>query len=122
MIVEKSHIEEGFTFLEMVFVVLLLATLATIAVLNYSGVQHDTAKELVGVDFKVIRAALRSYYLENKSFPATLEDLVTSNYLSEQPFDKLDPRQTALYSYTVDAGSCTIGSTIDTNLSMMITP
>jgi prepilin-type N-terminal cleavage/methylation domain-containing protein len=122
MFVEKCHNEKGFTFLEMIFVVLLLATLAAIAVLNYSGVQNDTAKELVKVDFKVIRAALCSYYLENKSFPGTLGDLVTTHYLSEQPFDKLDPRQTAFYSYTINTSSCTIGSTIDTNLSMTITP
>jgi prepilin-type N-terminal cleavage/methylation domain-containing protein len=122
MFVEKCQCERGFTFLEMIFVVLILATLAAIAVLNYSGVQHDTTKELVGVDFKIIRAALRSYYLENKSFPGTLGDLVTTNYLSEQPFDKLDPKQAAFYSYSVNTSSCTIGSTIDSNLSMTITP
>jgi prepilin-type N-terminal cleavage/methylation domain-containing protein len=123
MNVEKCQKENGFTFLELIFVVLLLATLAGIAMLNYSRIQQDTAKELVNVDLKVIRAALRSYYLEKKDFPTALHNLVNENYLSEEPFDKLDPGHAAVYEYTrISASSCTIRSTIDSNLSMTVTP
>lgn len=86
MIVEFIHKETGFTFIEMIFVVLLLSTLLTIASLNFTDLQNQTTGQIVEVDLAVIRAAARAYYMDNQQFPVNIGQL--SNYLADTPEDK----------------------------------
>lgn len=99
MIVENYRKSEGFTFLELIIVVLLLATLASVAMLNYSGLQETATQDLVKTDLQVLRAALRSYYLEKTTFPTSLNQLVADKIMDELPDDKFAGGSGVIYRY-----------------------
>lgn len=91
--------EAGFTIVELVFVMVVLSVLVSIASLTYSGLQTQATKDLVELDLKVIRAAARTYYLKHGTFPAGLVILATDGYLDELPKDKFEPN----LDYSFDA-------------------
>lgn len=99
---------KGFTFIEMIFVVLLLSTLAVTITLNFSGLQDDTVKDIVQIDLKVIRSAARTYYLEKGQFPNTLEDL--NAYFDELPNDKYVVSGNQPYQLRSSDKTCTVWS------------
>ncbi|HYH03922.1 MAG TPA: hypothetical protein VEC37_12525 [Bacillota bacterium] len=105
MFVEIYRKSEGFTFLELIFVVLLLATLASVAMLNYSGLQEGTTRDLVKAELQVLRAALRSYYLEMNTFPADLNQLVTDKIMDGLPDDKFIEGSGVSYRYQRNSSS-----------------
>lgn len=78
--------EAGFTVVELVFVMVVLAILVSIATLSYSGLQTQATKDLAEFDMKVIGSAARTYYMKNGAFPANLAAL--DPYLDELPKDK----------------------------------
>lgn len=86
-----KNFEAGFTVIEVVFVMVVLAILVSIATMTYSGLQTQATKDLVMVDLKVIRAAARSYHMKHQAFPAALVTLATDGYLDELPKDKFAP-------------------------------
>lgn len=109
--VKFTPAEAGLTFLELIFTVLLLATLASIAMLNYGELQQDTVRELAGTDLKVIRAALRSYYLDHGTFPDNLARLVEVKLLDAVPDDKfLDGSGTKYHYQLMSASSAKLWS------------
>jgi general secretion pathway protein G len=83
--------EAGFTLIELVFVVLILSVLVSIATLTYSNFQNRATTDLVWVDLKVIRAAARTYYMNHQTFPSDIQNLVDNGYLDELPGDKFAP-------------------------------
>jgi prepilin-type N-terminal cleavage/methylation domain-containing protein len=122
MFSEYRNKNNGFTFLEMILVIFILTIVASIAMLNYSGLQQATVNDLVKTDLKVLRAALRSYHLENDDFPATLDELVTQHFLDENPVDKYLSGGGATYRYQRDsADSCTVWSA-GPDLTLTVTP
>ena len=102
--------EAGFTFLELMYVVILITILVTMATLNFSSLQNDTTEELVRVDLKVLRAAARAYYLKNGTFPPDLKTLVSDGYLDELPHDKFVRGGGADYLFVSGATTYTIWS------------
>lgn len=83
--------EAGFTIVELVFVMVVLSVLVSIATLTYSGLQTKATKDLAELDLKVIQAATRTYYLKHGTFPTDLVNLATDGYLDELPKDKFEP-------------------------------
>lgn len=83
--------ENGFTFIEMITVVLLISILATVAMLEYSGIQRQVKTDLVHADLKILRAAVRAYYMDHHAYPPDLHHLATEGYLEENPDDKFAP-------------------------------
>lgn len=83
--------EAGFTIVEVVFVMVVLATLVSIATMTYSGLQNQAIKDLVMVDLKVIRSAARTYHMKHQGFPDAPVNLATDGYLDELPKDKFAP-------------------------------
>lgn len=83
--------QEGFTFIELILVILLLSTLLSVAVLNYSSLHEQTLTDLARADLHVLRAAVKSYYLKHQTFPDSLNALVSNpneHYMDELPQDK----------------------------------
>jgi general secretion pathway protein G len=80
--------EGGFSLIELLFVITILAILIPIATLTYSGIQTKITTDLVNVDLKVIGSAARTYEMKNGTFPISIQTLVDDGYLDELPKDK----------------------------------
>lgn len=77
----------GFTMIELMVVLAILATILTLAAPRYFT-NVDKAKESVlHEDLFVMRDAINQYFTDKGSYPATLEALVDAKYLRAIPVD-----------------------------------
>ena len=82
----RSHCR-GFTLIELVLVMALIALLLTLAVPRYFQ-SVETAKQTVLVDnLRLTREVLDKFYADTGAYPETLDELVEKNYLKALPFD-----------------------------------
>jgi len=86
---ENALIAHGFTLIELIVVMAIVATLLTLALPRYfSGV--DRAKEAVlRENLAVMRNALDQFHADTGKYPESLEDLVTRKYLRRVPVDPI---------------------------------
>ena len=79
----------GFTLLEMMIVLAIIAILVGIAAGRYDrSVQHARETALKS-DLKTMRTAIEQYTLDKQAAPQSLEDLVAAKYLREVPTDPI---------------------------------
>jgi len=79
----------GFTLIELMVVMVLIALLLTIAVPRYFGT-IDTGKASVQrQNLSAIRDAIDKYYGDVGKYPETLQDLVDKKYLRSIPVDPI---------------------------------
>ncbi|MCG2583857.1 type II secretion system protein [Massilia sp. TS11] len=77
----------GFTMVELMVAMAILATILALAVPRYFG-NIDAAKESVlREDLYLLRDAIDKFYSDNGKYPNALEDLVTKKYLRKIPVD-----------------------------------
>ncbi len=104
-----ARVARGFTLIELMVVMVLIALLLTIAVPRYFGT-IDTGKQSVQrQNISAIRDAIDKYYGDQGKYPETLQDLVDKKYLRSVPVDPLtglpnwvavppsDPNLTGIY-------------------------
>lgn len=87
---------KGFTLIELIVVIALIAILSAVILISYSGAQkrsHDSKRK---ADLNAIATAAMAYYSSHKSFygangsvDITAEPLVSEGFLSEMPIDPL---------------------------------
>jgi general secretion pathway protein G len=83
----------GFTLIELMVVMVLIALLLTLAVPRYFGT-IDTGKQSVQrQNISSIRDAIDKYYGDVGKYPETLQDLVDKKYLRSIPVDPLTNKQ-----------------------------
>lgn len=92
----------GFTLIEVLVTVTIIALLTAISVSSYASVNRSSRDSTRLSDAGQIRAALESYHSDEDSYPASLSSLV-GTYLSSVP---TDPKPTAggEYSYVATSG------------------
>lgn len=79
----------GFTLIELIVVLAIVALLAAIAGPRYLG-QLDRSKEaILRADLATMREAVDRYYGDVGRYPASLEELVQKRYLRAVPVDPL---------------------------------
>ena len=79
----------GFTLIELMVVMVLIALLLTLAVPRYFST-IDTGKQRVQLqNISAIRDAIDKYYGDVGKYPATLQDLVDKKYLRSVPVDPI---------------------------------
>ncbi len=78
---------QGFTLVELMVVMLIIAVLAAIAIPSYLGTIKATREAVLKEDLHVIRGAIDSYTLDKGKAPQALDDLVQAGYLHEIPTD-----------------------------------
>jgi general secretion pathway protein G len=82
-----SNVESGFTLLELLIVMVIIATLAAIAVPSYVRNIQRAKEAVLREDLHVLRNAIDSYTVDKQQAPQSLDDLVSSGYLHEIPND-----------------------------------
>lgn len=84
----KKH--EGFTLLEMLIVLLVIAVLIILFVPNLSKQQSSINKQGDEALTKVIQTQSEMYYLDHSTRPKDLDELVQGGYISKEQKDKAE--------------------------------
>jgi general secretion pathway protein G len=77
----------GFTLIELMVVMVLIALLLTIAVPRYFGTIDSGKLSVQRQNISAIRDAIDKYYGDLAKYPETLQDLVDKKYLRSVPVD-----------------------------------
>jgi general secretion pathway protein G len=116
----------GFTLVELMIVMLIIAVLASIAIPSYVSTLRAGREAVLREDLHVLRGAIDGYTIDKGKPPQALDDLVQAGYLHEIPVDPTthsrdtwvansdqsynDPDQTEPGITTVYSGSEEVGS------------
>src|SRR5579864_1131380 len=84
--------DAGFTLLELLIVMIIIATLAAMAIPAYTRNVQAAKEAVLREDLQVMRTAIGSYTVDKQKAPQALEDLVTAGYLKAIPKDPITGR------------------------------
>lgn len=79
--------EDGFTLLELLLVLFIVALLAAVAVPNVQTILIKSREAALMENLSVMRRALDEYHADKGQFPEELEQLVTEKYIRFIPND-----------------------------------
>jgi type II secretion system protein G len=77
----------GFTLIEMLVVMAIIALLLTIAVPRYFGSLDKSKEVTLKENLQVLRVTLDKFYADKGRYPDTLDQLVEEKYLRSVPID-----------------------------------
>jgi general secretion pathway protein G len=81
--------KEGFTLIEMLVVMVIIATLLTIAVPRYFRSLERSREAVLHQDLASLRESIDNFYGDTGKYPETLTTLVQSHYLRAVPVDPI---------------------------------
>jgi general secretion pathway protein G len=81
--------EEGFTLIELITVVALVAILAAIALPNYRVAIIQSKEAVLHENLFRMRDVIDQYYVDKGQYPSSLETLVEEGYLRKLPEDPI---------------------------------
>jgi general secretion pathway protein G len=79
----------GFTLVELLVVLSILALLLTLAVPKYFTSIEKAKNATLKQDLNTLRESLDKYYADNGQYPKTLDDLVEHKYIRKLPVDPI---------------------------------
>lgn len=82
----------GFTLIELMVVMAVIATLMTIAMPRYFSSLENSKDTTLAQSLSVMREALDQYYGDRGRYPDSLEQLVAERYLRSLPVDPIIER------------------------------
>lgn len=86
---KRSKFEAGFTMIELMIVMAIMAILTTLAVMSYTVAVKHAKEAVLREDLQVMRTAIQSYTMDKEKAPQSLDDLVQSGYLRKIPVDPM---------------------------------
>jgi general secretion pathway protein G len=92
-IARAPRVSGGFTLIELMVVMVLIAVLLTIAVPRYFGTIDNGKVSVQRQNIAAIRDAIDKYYGDVGKYPDVLQDLVDKKYLREVPVDPLTDKR-----------------------------
>jgi general secretion pathway protein G len=81
--------KQGFTLVELLVVLAILALLLTLAVPRYFTSIERAKDATLKHDLNTLREGIDKYYADNGQYPKTLEDLVEKKYIRKLPLDPI---------------------------------
>lgn len=84
--------QRGFTLLELLFVLVIVALLASLVAPMLGGSIEQAREAALKQDLNVMRKAIDDYYADHGKYPAELAVLVERRYLRAIPVDPLTQR------------------------------
>lgn len=85
----RRRAQAGFTLIELMVVVALIAVLAGMGVVQYRNSVVRTKEAVLMEDLFRMRDAIDQYYADKAKYPASLETLVSEGYLRQVPKDPI---------------------------------
>jgi prepilin-type N-terminal cleavage/methylation domain-containing protein len=79
----------GFTLVELLVVMAIIATLLTVALPRYFGSVEKSKEVTLRQSLGVMRDAIDKFYADNGRYPDRLEDLVEKRYIRAVPVDPI---------------------------------
>lgn len=79
--------KNGFTMIELLVAVTILALLVSIAAPRYFGNMDRAKEDVLKEDLYIMRDAIDKFYSDRSRYPETLEELVAERYLRKVPID-----------------------------------
>jgi general secretion pathway protein G len=95
--------ESGFTLIELMIVMAIIAILATLAIPSYVTAIKHAREAVLKEDLHVLRAAIDSYTMDKQKAPQSLDDLVQEGYLKVIPEDPMTHSKDTWVTETSDA-------------------
>ena len=80
---------QGFTLIELMVVMTIIVTLATIAMVQYRQSVQLARESVLKDDLFKMRDAIDQYYADKTQYPSTIDDLVSAGYLRSLPKDPI---------------------------------
>src|SRR5262245_10597053 len=87
----RARAQRGFTFMELLIVMVIIAILAAVAIPRYLQHLHRAKEVALQQDIWTMRRAIDFYWQDKEKPPATLQDLVTAGYIRDIPKDPVGP-------------------------------
>lgn len=81
--------KSGFTLVELMVVMAIIALLLSLAVPRYFGSVDRSKETILKEDLFLMRDALQKYYADKSQYPDNLDDLVSQKYLRKIPVDPI---------------------------------
>lgn len=81
--------KSGFTLIELMVVLAVIATLLAIAVPRYFASLEKSREAVLHQDLALLRETLDKYYGDRGKYPDAIDDLVNSKYLRSVPVDPI---------------------------------
>jgi len=88
--VSLKNRSKGFTIVELLIVIVVIAILATLVIVTFTGIQQKARDSQRQTDINAVDSHLEAYYAENGKYP-TLTNLTTSSWLTTN-MKGLDPQ------------------------------
>src|SRR5436305_13452874 len=79
----------GFTLLELMIVMTIIAILIGIAAIRYDKVVQNSKEAVLKTDLRTMRDAIDNYTLDKQAAPQSIDDLQQAGYLRSVPIDPM---------------------------------